>query len=79
MVKLNIRDMESFLAAVNCCTGKVFLLCPDGKKVNISGDSAAQGHLWSRYRQNGNYLPLALNIPEPRDYMRIVMDYVMGY
>ena len=38
MVKLNILNMERFLSTVNSCTGKVNMLCPDGKKVNINGE-----------------------------------------
>ena len=32
MVKLNILNMKKFLGTVNACTGKVYMLCPNGKK-----------------------------------------------
>lgn len=37
MVKLNILNMKNFLDTVNSCSGKVNMLCPDGKKQNIDG------------------------------------------
>lgn len=75
MVKLNILNMERFLSTVNSCIGKVNMLCPDGKKVNINGEETVQDHLWQQYCQNENYLPLALEISNPRDYMNIVSYY----
>ena len=38
MIKLNILNMENFLDTVNACTGKVYMLCPNGKKQNINGE-----------------------------------------
>ena len=32
VVKMNILNMKIFLDTVNACTGKVNMLCPDGKK-----------------------------------------------
>ena len=32
VVKMNILNMKNFLDTVNACTGKVNMLCPDGKK-----------------------------------------------
>ena len=46
MVKLNILNMKNFLDTVNSCTGKVNMLCPDGKKQNINGEEKIQGSLW---------------------------------
>lgn len=76
MIKLNILDMKGFLGAVNDCTGRVQMLCPDGKKVNINRDRIMQNSLWERYRQNKNCLRLVLEIPNPRDYMNIVSYYI---
>ncbi len=75
MVKLNILNLKNFLDTVNDCTGKVNMLCPDGKKVNINGEEKVQDDLWRQYRQNKNCLPLALEIPNPKDYMSIVSYY----
>lgn len=75
MVKLNILDMENFLVTVNGCTGKVNMICSDGKKVNINRDDNVQGSLWRQYYQNKNCLQLVLDIGNPKDYMRIVSYY----
>ncbi len=75
MVKLNILNMKNFLDTVNSCTGKVNMLCPDGKKVNINGEEKVQDDLWRQYRQNKNYLRLVLIITNPTDYMSIVSYY----
>lgn len=42
VVKLNILNMKNFLEAVNACTGKVNMLCPNGKKLNINGEEKIQ-------------------------------------
>lgn len=75
MVKLNILNMENFLNVVNSCTGKVHMLCPDGRKVNINGEKNIQNSLWQQYLQNKNRLRLALEIPGANDYMSIVSYY----
>ncbi len=75
MVKLNILDMSNFLATINNCTGKVRMLCPDGRKININKDKVMQNSLWEEYHQNRDCLKLALEISDPRDYMSIVSYY----
>ncbi len=75
MVKLNILNMKNFLDTVNSCSGKVNMLCPDGKKQNINGEEKIQGSLWRRYSQNKNCLRLVLEVPNPTDYMNIVSYY----
>lgn len=75
MIRLNILNMKNFLETVNACTGKVYMLRPDGKKMQIVKDKWIQNDLWEQYRQNKNCLRLALEIPEPRDYMSIVSYY----
>jgi len=52
VVKLNILNMKIFLDTVNSCSGKVNMLCPDGKKQNINGEEKIQGSLWRQYSQN---------------------------
>ena len=76
MVKLNILDMKNFLNTVNRCSGKVYVLCPDGKKVNINREKMIQNSLWVRFHQNKNCLKLVLDIPNPKDYMSIVSYYI---
>ena len=75
MVKLNILNMKKFLGTVKACTGKVYMLCPNGKKQNINGEEKVQDSLWQQYLQNKNCLWLRLEIPNPTDYMNIVSDY----
>lgn len=75
VVKLNILNMKNFLDTVNACTGKVNMLCPDGKKRNINGEEKVQGSLWRQYRQNKKCLRLVLEIPNSTDYMSIVSYY----
>ena len=76
MVKLNILNMKKFLGAVNACTGKVYMLCPNGEKQNINGEEKMQDSLRQQYLQNKNCLRLILEIPNPTDYMNIVSYYV---
>ena len=75
MLKLNILDMKNFLDAVNACTGKVNMICSDGKKVDINRKERVQNNLWQQYRQNNQCLRLMLEIPNPGDYMGIVSYY----
>ncbi len=72
MIKLNIFDMEGFLQTVNGCGGAVKLLRPDGRKENINRQYGIQKELLQRYRENKDYLRLSLDIPAPKDYLRIV-------
>lgn len=76
MVKLNILDMKNFLNTVNACTGKVNMLCPDGKKVNINKEDEVQSSLWQQFFKNKNSLRIILDIRDPKDYMSIVSYYV---
>ena len=75
VVKLNILNMKNFLDTVNSCSGKVNMLCPDGKIQNINGEEKIQGSLWRQYSQNKNCLRLVLEVPNPTDYMNIVSYY----
>lgn len=76
MIKLHILNMKNFLSAVNACLGKVYLLCPDGGKINICKEETAQNNLWDQYRRNNNYLRLTLEIPDPKDYMSLVSSHI---
>lgn len=79
MIKLYILNMKNFLSAVNSCLGKVYMLCPDGRKVNICNKESEQKSLWDHYRRNNNYLKLALEIPDPKDYMNVVLFHIGNY
>lgn len=76
MVKFNILNMESFLQMVNACRGMVNLLYADGRKENINGQYEAQGRLLERFRENGNFLRIVLDIPDAGDYMNLVTYYI---
>ncbi len=75
MLKINILDMKNFLDTVNSCKGAVHMLSPDGGKKDINGQGMLQARLSEQYRQNKNCLRLTLEIPVPKDYMRIVSYY----
>ncbi len=75
MVKMNILNLSNFLDTVNACTSSVNMLCPDGRKRNINKEEKVQDDLWRQYWQNQNCLRIALEIPNPKDYMRIVSYY----
>jgi len=73
VIKLNIlKNMNGFLQAVNECDGPINLLGPDGRKENINQQYGIQNELLQKYIENKNYLQLSLDIPTPKDYMKIV-------
>lgn len=76
MMKLKIFNMKNFLAAVNDCEGAVNLVHPDGWRENINKQYYVQKLLTEEYMENGSYLKLWLEVPESRDYMRLVSRYV---
>ncbi len=76
MVKLNILNMKNFLDTVNSCSGKVNMLCPDGKKQNINGEEKDTGQFVAAILpKQKNCLRLVLEVPNPTDYMNIVSYY----
>lgn len=75
MMKLNILNMKGFLETVNTCRGEVNMLCPNGKRLNISRQYAIQNELQNEYKANKNCLSLTLVIPNPHDYISIVSYY----
>lgn len=72
MIKLNIINMSEFVQVVNGCSGAVKLLNPDGTAENINKQFELQTELRRRHRENKGYLPLKLDIRNPKDYMSIV-------
>ena len=60
-------DMKNFLDTVNACTGKVNMLCSDGKRVNINREDELQGSLWQQFLKNKNSLRIILDIGNPKD------------
>lgn len=72
MIRLDIFNINEFLKTVNNCAGAVNILEPDGKKVNICRREDPQLELRRRHQENYKRLRLALDIPNPQDYLRIV-------
>lgn len=72
MIKLNILNMKEFLQTVDGCEGPINLLHSNGRKENINKQSLIQSELVQKYRENKNYLKLSLDIPNSKDYMKIV-------
>ena len=75
MIKLNILNINSFLDTVNSCSGRVNILYPDGRKININKQYGIQNQLLKQYWNNKKSLLLSLDIPTPEDYMSIVSYY----
>lgn len=75
MIKLNILNLKAFLETVNACKGEICMICPNGKRVNIKGETELQRKLWEQYRSNKNCLPLVLETPQTQDYMSIISYY----
>ena len=78
--KLGVRSASLYELDVKstdpqAAIGKVYMLCPNGKKQNINGEERIQDSLWRQYFQNKNCLCLILEIPNPTDYMKIVSYY----
>lgn len=77
MVKLDVFNMENFLQTVNTCSGAVNLLCTNGKAENINKQYIIQHRLLQEHIENNRCSRLALEISNPKDYMRIVY-FTMG-
>lgn len=75
MIKVNILNLSAFLETINQCKGRVSMLAPDGKRVNITRQYPIQEELARQYQQNGRCLPLSLTFEEPKDYMAVVCYY----
>ena len=72
MINISVFHLKLFLQEVNDCSGAVYLVTPDGRKENLNKNYYAQEVLRQQYRENKSYLRLALDIPCPSDYMKIV-------
>lgn len=75
MIKLNIINMKNFLAAVNACTGAVYLINAAGEKENINKMDRKQKEIIKQYHDNRDYMTLTLDILKPSDYMSIISYY----
>ena len=75
MVKLNILNMENFLDTVNACIGKVYMLCPNGKKQNINGEERYRTVCCGNTSKTKTVCGLFLKFRNPTDYMNIISYY----
>lgn len=74
MMRLRILNVEAFLSVVNACRGAVYLLAR-GEKLPLNGNKALQARLRGEHRRQGGVLTLALDAPDPSDYMALVSYY----
>lgn len=72
MIKLTVYNAKEFFQAVNGCSGAVYLIHEDGKRENLNKQYDLQQELQRKHKENKNYLKLALDLPNPKDYLRIV-------
>lgn len=72
MIKLNVFNLEEFLQLMKECAGPVKMLCPDGSQQDITRQDQTQPELRRRHSDNRHCLELTLDIPNPRDYLKIV-------
>lgn len=75
MIKVNIININEFLRTVNSCTGAVYMLTPGRGKEDINKEYGIQDCLRRQHRDNRQYLPLILDIPNYRDYLDIINFY----
>ncbi len=79
MIKLNVFNMNAFLKVVNDCTGPVYLLADDGKKVNLHRNEFIQLDLRSKHIANKRSISLSLDAPQTKDYMNLVFFSIGDY
>ncbi|WP_242952295.1 hypothetical protein [Anaerocolumna xylanovorans] len=60
------------MQVVNSCKDAVNIIQPDGRKEDINKKYDIQRGLQNRYHENRGRLPLSLDIPNSKDYLRIV-------
>ncbi|EGB91859.1 hypothetical protein HMPREF0240_03096 [Clostridium sp. D5] len=73
VIKLNIVNMNQFLNLVNNSTGPVHLLSPDGRKELLNHQYTLQRELRQKHLEAKRSLRLTLELPNPKDYMTIVL------
>lgn len=77
MIKVNIFNMKEFLQIVNKCVGEVRLVDSEGRKKNINMQYDIQSDLQHKHNENKQCLRLILDIPNAKDYMKIVF-FIIG-
>lgn len=76
MIKLRILNLDSFFEIVNDCDGHVNVIDENGTSTNIAHQIFAQKNLYKQYYKNKKCLSLWLDIPNPKDYFKIVSYYI---
>lgn len=72
MVKLNIFDINEFLQTVNSCKGEVNLVTQEGNLENINKKYQRQQELVENHKTNKNFSRLSVNIPNVKDYFKVI-------
>ena len=76
MIKLRILNLDSFFEIVNDCDGRVNIIDENGTSTNIAHQIFVQRNLYKQYYKNKKCLDLWLDIPNPKDYFKIVSYYI---
>lgn len=72
MLKINVFNIERFVEVVNHCQGPVNLLTSDGAYKDLRRNDYLQQVVYSVQENNAIGIPLYIDIPVTRDYMRLV-------
>lgn len=70
-MEVKITDMQDFLAAVDGCSGDVYLVYPQGGLENLKENYVRQSELVDEWRAAGQCLTLNLDVEEGRDRRRL--------
>lgn len=60
MIKVNILNLDGFLKVINQCHGRVMMVSPEGRKINITRRYLLQNELERQFEERGNFLPLSV-------------------
>lgn len=72
MLKINVFNIERFVEVVNHCQGPVNLLTSDGAYKDLRRNEYLQQAVYSVQENNAIGIPLHIDTPITRDYMRLV-------
>lgn len=78
-IKLNVFNIREFLGIINECRGDIDLLYGDGRRETLNREIRSQSELLKRHRENKNCLRISLEIPDQKDYMRMVFFTIKDY
>lgn len=78
MTRLTILNMHAFLQAVNECTGAVYHIDGNGSRTDLRTQPDLQADLRRSHATCRCYPKLTLEIPNPKDYMHLVLFTIGG-